>query len=89
MNPQFIRVYRPKEDKEILLNIGMIWKIEVSYAVKGENTYWVTSLEEGAENPDAKRVYDVFVGGERIKLAGKPGDPVMKVIEEIYRSAIK
>ena len=35
MMPQFIRILRVKDDKEILINVNSIWKIEVRYAVKG------------------------------------------------------
>jgi len=29
----FIRIYRPNENKELLINTNMIWKIEISYVL--------------------------------------------------------
>jgi hypothetical protein len=85
----FIRVYRRDERKEILVNTKHIWKIEVTYAIPNQSGAWTTTLEEGTENPNAVRIYDVFVGSEKITLFSEPGDPVVKVIEDIYNSAIK
>jgi len=87
----FIRVIRPKEEKEILLNVANIWKIEVSYGVPSEGTaiLYGTSLRDGAENPEAIRLYKVFVGSETISLVGNPNDPVIKVLEDIYKDALK
>ena len=86
----FIRVFRRLEEKELLVNVDHIWKIEVEYNVQGsEGLFWSTSLKEGAENPGAVRIYRLFVGGEVILLKSDPGDPVMNVIEEIYNASIK
>jgi len=35
----FIRIFRPREDKEILLNVNHISKIEVEYGVPCGDTY--------------------------------------------------
>jgi hypothetical protein len=87
----FLRVFRPKEDKEILVNVNSIWKIEAQYAVKGEQGGMAvkTSLEHGLKNPDAIRFYTIFFGSESVGLPADPDDPVVKVIEQIYKDAIK
>jgi hypothetical protein len=89
--PMFVRIFRPKEDKEILLNTDHIWKIEVEYGVRSSNGKKISKvlLSEGINNPDAIRSYKVFFGNEKTRLAAEPNDPVMKVIEKIYNDAIK
>ncbi|MCE9561531.1 MAG: hypothetical protein K8U57_05705 [Planctomycetes bacterium] len=86
---QFLRFYRPKEDKEILINVGMIWKIEVSYLMKGDDAYYKTSLKEGLEDENSVRHYRVFAGSEELSVVADPDDPVVKVLEEIYNKAVK
>jgi hypothetical protein len=86
----FVRVYRPREDKELLININSIWKIEVMYAAPNQSGgYTVVGLRTGMKNPEAVRCYEVFFGNERSWLISEPGDPVMKVFEEIYNNATK
>jgi hypothetical protein len=85
----FIRVLRPGEQKEILVNLNSVWKIEVTYAIPKEKTLFPTMLDEGKRNPEAVRIYTVYAGGEVIKLMGAPDDPVVKPLEEIYKNAIK
>jgi hypothetical protein len=86
----FIRIYQPREDKEMLLNVNHISKIEVEYAVdRGDGNYQKTLIEQGLQDPDAVRFYRVFVAGEEVLLLGDPNDPVMKVIDEIYKNAVK
>jgi hypothetical protein len=87
----FIRVYNSKQDKEILLNVDHIWKVEVTYAIKDPNTRmgYQVSLKQGIENPDAFRVYEVFFGGDKVTIAAPPDDLVRQALEEIYKSAIK
>ena len=86
----FIRIFRPKERKELLLNVNLISTIEVEYGVPtGDGNLWRTSLEEGLANPEAIRVYRVHVAGEELVLAANPDDPVIKVFENIYKDAIK
>ncbi len=86
----FIRIFRPKEDKELLLNVNHISKIEVEYAVpSNDGNYSSISLKQGLKNPEAVRFYRVHVAGEVLLLESNPDDPVMKVLEEIYKAAIK
>ncbi len=89
----FIRVYREQEQKEILFNTNSIWKIEVTYAVPGppeSDRLYATSLERGATDPGAVRVYRVFVGSEEILLLSTdPDDPALKVLNDIYKDAVK
>jgi hypothetical protein len=86
----FIRVFRHDEEAEILIRVEDIWKIQVKYAVPtSDGTWFRTTLSEGMSNPNARRHYTLFVGDERIKLASDPNDPVLQVIEELYRNAVK
>ena len=86
----FIRIFRRSDDKEILLNVNLISKIEIEYGFPGnDGNYWETSLDQGAANPEAVRFYKVHVAGEVLLLGANPDDPVMKVFEEIYKNAIK
>lgn len=85
----FIKVIRKSEDKELLINVSHIWKIEVQYAVRLGRALAAGSLKDGENNPDALRIYTVFVGNEKIRLRGDSDDPVIKVIEKIYKNSIK
>lgn len=82
----FIRVYRKKEDKELLINLDMAWKIEVEYC--DENGYSI-GLARGLEDANAYKKYKIFVGNEVVQLGAKPGDDVADAIETIYRNALK
>src|SRR5205807_2149319 len=87
-----IRVYRHKEQKEILLSVAHIWKIEVTYAVPakgGSGWDFDTILKEGIENPETVRYYRVFAGSEELLVRAAPGDPVTAVLERIYKDSIK
>ena len=86
----FMRIIRPSEEKEILINTNSIWKIEVTYGVKGDRAnLYMTSLKQGSEDPEAIRVYKVFVASDTFLLVGNPDDPVTRVLEDIYKNAIK
>jgi hypothetical protein len=88
----FIRVYRPNEQKEVLINTHHIWKIEVTYGVGSPNQPGIllgTSLQEGIENPEAIKHYKVFAGSDTINLVQDPNCPVVKVIEDIYKNSVK
>ncbi|MGO8899724.1 MAG: hypothetical protein ACLQU5_15450 [Isosphaeraceae bacterium] len=86
----FIRIFRPRERKEFLFNVAHISKIEVEYSVEGsDGKNWSTTPQEGAVNPDTKRWYRVYIADEEILLASNPDDPVVSVIEDIYKNAIK
>ena len=86
---QFLRFYRRKENKEILINVNSIWKIEVSYVREGDENYFPVSLKQGLEDAAAIRWYHVYAGSEVIKVVANPDDPVTKVLEDIYNNAIK
>jgi hypothetical protein len=76
--------------KEVLVNIDHISKIEVEYGAPGDDgSFWRTSVKHGHTDPETRRVYRLYVDGEVYALPANPGDPVMKVIEEIYNSAAK
>ena len=86
----FIRIFRPKERKEMLINVDHISTIEIEYGEpSNDGNYWRTSLEEGLNNPEALRFYRVHVAGEELLLVSDPDDPVVKVFEDIYKAAIK
>ena len=90
---QFIRLLRPAEGKEILLNVAHITKIEVKYGEWSSNPddrqiYGVT-LAQGVADPNAMRTYKVFFGSESYLLPGVPNDPVVSVIQNIYNNAIR
>jgi hypothetical protein len=93
MAAKYIRVLRKKKDVEVLININSISKIEVKYAVErekeGETAFYGVSLKEGMANPQAVRVYTIISGGERFALPANPGSKVMKVLEDIYKNAIR
>ena len=93
MSSQFVRVIRKanggEEAKEIVFNVGMIWKIEVTYATKQGDRVFGTDLAGGMNDPNALRKYKVFVGSEVVTILSNPDDPVVKVIEDIYNGAIK
>ena len=89
---QYVRVFKTSEEMEVIISVSSIWKIEVMYA-KPDSTdplaLHKVSLKQGSEDPDAIRMYKVFVGGDDYLFAGENTDPAMKVFEEIYRSAVK
>jgi hypothetical protein len=91
MAQQFIRILREGEDKEILININSISKIEVQYMMKATQPGEVActcSLRQGLSDPDAIRIYTLFAAGEKVSLTAKPGSKVMRMLEEIYKNAI-
>ena len=86
----FIRLYRPSEQKEIIINLNHISKIEITYAIPSENNdFWRTTLTEGSKNPISVRIYKFWISGESFSLISNPDDPVVAEIEKIYLSAIK
>lgn len=87
----FLRIVRAREDKEIFVNVNNIWKIEVEYAERGGKGKMAgkVSLESGLKNPNAVRIYTLFVGSEVVRLEANPDDPVAQVIEKIYNESIK
>lgn len=86
----FIRLFRQSENKEMLLNVDHISKIEVEYGIPSDGgNCWSTSLDQGIRDPGTVRFYRVHVAGEVILLQSNPNDRVIKVIEDIYKKAIK
>ena len=89
----FFKIRRPADRIELLVNVAQISKIEVWYAVprhlEGTRLHHErVSLDEGLNNPEAVRFYDVFVAGESIFLAADPDSKLLAVIEEIYKNSI-
>lgn len=86
----FFRVFRTSENKEMLLNVDHISKIEVEYGIPSDGgNCWSTSLDQGIRDPGTVRHYRVHVAGEVILLRSNSDDPVIKMIEDIYKKAIK
>jgi hypothetical protein len=89
MIPQFLRVC-VREHSEVYISLHSISKIEVSYVVPDPNRIGMDcSLKTGLTDPSAIRIYTVFAGGEKYKLAANPGSRTMQTLEEIYKNAIK
>src|ERR1035438_4970696 len=85
----FIRLL--EQDKEVLINVNAIWKIEVRYALpqKDGKGYTSCSMAEGSDNPEAIRFFHVFTGPGQVCIKNDPDDPVCKVIDEIYRNSTR
>jgi hypothetical protein len=93
MGPTFIRIFDKTKDCEILINVNAVTEIHLEYVLKGQGAQEKVGFAVGygvaRNNPDALRVYHVFVGGTKHTLAANPGSPVMQVLEDIYKNAIK
>jgi hypothetical protein len=94
MGPKFIRMVSVKNGvafKETLINVASIWKIEVGYFMHNAETgtYYPTTVNQGFADPNAKRGYRIFTGGEEHLLRTEPNCPVMQLIEKIYAESIK
>ncbi|MHB1424717.1 MAG: hypothetical protein ACYC3I_16225 [Gemmataceae bacterium] len=78
------------EDKEILVNTDQISRIEVAYPEQDPKTgrKFETSVSYGRENLNAVRQYKVFFGNEPI-IVPNGDNPLRKVVEDIYKNAIK
>lgn len=86
---QFVRFYRPSENKEMLIAVSSIWKIDVIYVLEGDKDYVHIALQSAMNNPKAIRFNKVFAGSEEIKVPSNPDDPVCQLLEDIYKNAIK
>ena len=85
----FIRLTDHKEQKEKLFSVGHIWKIEVQYVTVDQNGVgWRNLLAFGANDPNALRLYHVYIGGDDFIVEPNPNSPAFKVIEEIYKNSI-
>jgi hypothetical protein len=84
----FIRVYQ--KNREMLLNVNRISKIEVAYGIGGGGgNIWRVHLEESTEDPQTVRVYHVHIDGEEFLLQADVSNPVTKLIEQIFKDAVK
>jgi hypothetical protein len=88
MNPRFIRLRNVMEQREELINVAMIWKIEVEYGTVRNGQANKVGLEAGLKNPNAVRFYRIFVSGQAFFIASDPNSAGMKLIEEIYHNSI-
>jgi hypothetical protein len=93
MRPTFIRIFDNAKDCEVLINVNAITEIHVENVVRGQGAQQRMGFHVGygaaRNDPDAFRVYRIFVGGVEHTLAANPGSPVMQVLEDIYKNAIK
>ena len=85
---KFIKVRRPKDWMELLINVDQISKIEVWYTLPGEIDHSRISLEEGLANPEARRCYNVFIAGESFLFLAEPDSEILSMIEDIYKNAV-
>lgn len=86
----FIRIMQAGQRRELLLNVNHITKIEVRYAIpKADGDLVVTSLQVGVTNPSTVRTYKVYFGEESYLFASEPGNPIMRVFEDIYKHSVK
>ena len=89
----FIRVLKRGENgetEEWLFNVNHISKIQIYYTAKAEDgTNCFTDVKTGTNDPFTTRCYRIHVAGEVLNLRGNPGDPVMDVIEQIFKDAVK
>ena len=84
----FMRIYQEK--REMLLNVNRISKIEVAYGVGGGGgNLWRVHLEESTQDAQTVRVYHVHVDGEEFLLQADTSNPVTKLIEQIFKDAVK
>jgi hypothetical protein len=92
-SPTFIRIFNKAMDREILININAISEIHVEYVLKVQSEQGKeivpVNLKEGRNNPEAMRMYHVFVGEKKYSLPANPGSPVLQTLEEFYKKAIK
>jgi hypothetical protein len=93
MEPMYIRIFNKAKDKEILINVNAITEIHVEYVIPGQmgnkKVGFSVGLGEGRTNPETLRIYTIVVGGVTHTLSANPGSPVMQVLEDIYKRAIK
>jgi hypothetical protein len=73
-------------DRELIVNTDHISKIEVEYHIPEVGD---VDVEDGLDHAEAIKRYKVFVGPEEIVLKSDPNDPVVKIIEDIYKNAVK
>jgi hypothetical protein len=86
--PQFIRIL-PGNDREMLINVNSITKIEVKYAEEGEKgRLYDLSPNRGLKDPSAVKSYVVHYGSESFHVLANPDSKVLKVIEGYYLGAI-
>jgi hypothetical protein len=84
----YIRIISTKGDPhghEVVFPVSSIWKIEVTYRLGNAQIM----AADGVKNPDARRAYKLYVGADDYTLVQNPDSAVLKVIEEIYKSAVK
>jgi hypothetical protein len=86
----FFKIINHGDSKEVLYNADHISKIEMGYMDPPDSggMGWRTSLSEGGKNPEAIRCYTIYVAGEPVRLAANPGDPVLKLIEDMFKNAV-
>lgn len=87
MIPQFILI--PHENKEILINLATITRIEVIYTIENEKTIIPASLHGGRLEPSSVRRYRVFAGDGLFEFQADPNNKAFAAIEQIYKNAIR
>jgi hypothetical protein len=86
----FVRVLAENQTREMLFNTNFIAKVEVMYGTQGPKVAWKTLPQFGAKDPNVIRFYKAtLTTGDTFMLMANPDDPVVKVLEEICKNAIK
>jgi hypothetical protein len=78
-------------DREFLLCVDKIWKIEIIYGTlsnDGKNL-WKTFAKDGMNDPNCVKGYILYIANETHLVTSNPDCPVMQEIEKIYMNAIK
>lgn len=86
--PQFVRTVDLLEQREVLLNLNFIWKIEVEYLSEKDGKWATLFLATGRSDPKAIRRYSVHFGSQIVRCAFDESSEAFKIIEEIYKSSI-
>lgn len=79
----FIRIISKNEDKETLININSIWKIEVSYLFGSAP---ITIKDGLLHHSESDRTYTLFFGSESVML-NRLNARAFKVIDDFYKIA--
>jgi hypothetical protein len=74
------------EDKEVIINTSLIWKIEIAYSETANGNDWSVSAATGIADPSKTKWYRIFIGNE-ILVARASSGGLAQVAEDIDKSA--
>ncbi len=86
----FIVFWKDRDQCEVIVNTDQISKIEVRYVIKADaqDKYRPVPLEDARRQPEARRVYTIFVAGEEFKVI-PDNSKAWAIIDEICRNAVR